>query len=64
MSIRMSGPRQHWLASVFVLAGVASIIVLVMLSGGRWRVDSEWLGLGVGAVLVALLWIGLTGRHR
>ena len=58
----MSDPRQNWLASVFVLLGLASIAGLVLLAGGRVRIDSELLGLGVGAVLILLLWLGITRR--
>lgn len=58
----MSDPRQNWLASVFVLLGLASIAGLMLLAGGRVRIDSELLGLGVGAVLILLLWLGITRR--
>ena len=58
----MPGPRQHWLASVFVLFAVLAAAGLVLLAGGFVRVDSELLGLVVGAVLVLLLWLGLAGR--
>lgn len=60
----MPGPRQHWLASAFVLVGLASATVLVMLATGRLRVDTELLGLGAGAVLIALLSLGIAGRGR
>lgn len=58
----MSRLRQHWLASVFVLLAVVCVVALVALASGRLRVDSELLGLGVGAVLVLLLWIALRRR--
>ncbi len=58
----MPDPGQNWLASVFVLLGVASIVGLVLLASGRVRIDSELLGLGVGAVLIVLLWLGIARR--
>lgn len=58
----MSRLRQHWLASVFVLLAVVCVVALVALASGGLRVDSELLGLGVGAVLVLLLWIALRRR--
>ena len=47
--------RQHWLAVVFVLLAVASAAGLALLASGRLRLDSEWPGLLVGAVLLLLL---------
>ena len=58
----MPGRHQNWLASVFVLLAVASIVGLVLLASGRLRIDSEVLGLGVGAALVGLLWLGIARR--
>ena len=58
----MPVPRQHWLASVFVLSAVLAFVGLVLLAGGFVRVDSELLGLAVGAIVVLLLWLGLGGR--
>ncbi|MCB1792179.1 MAG: hypothetical protein KDJ27_03450 [Gammaproteobacteria bacterium] len=47
---------------MFVLLAVVCVVALVALASGRLRVDSELLGLGVGAVLVLLLWIALRRR--
>ncbi len=58
----MPDPVQNWLASVFVLLGIASIAGLVLMASGRLRIDSELLGLGVGAVVIVLLWLGLARR--
>ena len=58
----MSYPRQNWLASVFVLLGLASIAGLVLLASGRVRIDNELLGLGVGVMVILLLWLGMTRR--
>ena len=58
----MPDPGQNWLASVFVLLGLASIAGLVLMASGRVRIDSELLGLGVGALLVVLLWWGIARR--
>jgi hypothetical protein len=58
----MPGPRQHWLASAFVLFGLLCAAGLVLLATGRLQIDSELPGLLVGAVLGMLLWLGLRGR--
>ena len=58
----MPDRSQHWLAAVFVLLGVAAVGVLVAMAGGWMRIDSELLGLGVGAVLVVLLTVSVRGR--
>ena len=54
--------RQHWLALVFVLLALACVVGIGLLVSGRWRIDSEALGLVVGAVLVLLIGIGVAGR--
>ena len=58
----MPDPVQNWLASVFVLLGIASIAGLGLMASGLLRIDSELLGLGVGAVVILLLWLGITRR--
>ena len=47
--------RQHWLAVVFILLTILASAVFVAMAAGWLRLDSEWPGLVVGAVLVALL---------
>lgn len=59
MSIRVSGPRQYWLASAFVLLAIGCVAALLLMAGGWLQVDSEALGLAVGALLIVLLWIGI-----
>ena len=54
--------RQHWLAWVFVLLAVACVLGIGLLVSGRWRIDSEALGLAVGAVLVVLIGVGVAAR--
>ncbi len=58
----MPDPRHNWLASVFVLLGLSSVVGLALIASGRVRIDSELLGLGVGATVIALLWLGIARR--
>jgi len=44
------------------VVAVACLAGIVLLVGGRWRVSGESLGLGVGAVLVLLIWLGVATR--
>jgi len=44
------------------LLAVACLVAIVLLVSGRWRVTGESLGLAVGAVLVALIWLGVASR--
>lgn len=58
----MSALRQHWLAVVFVLLALGAVVGIALLASGRWRIDGEVLGLAVGGILVALIWLGLARR--
>jgi hypothetical protein len=51
--------RQHCLAVVFVLLALLSAAVLYLLASGRMQLASEWPGLLVGAVLLALMAVAL-----
>ena len=55
----MSFCRQHCLAVVFVLLAVLGGLVLALLAGGYLRVDNEWPGLVVGALLLLVLVLAL-----
>lgn len=50
---------QHWLAVVFVLLALLSGAALFMLVTGRAQLASEWPGLLVGVILLALIVFGL-----
>lgn len=51
--------RERWLAGAFVAAALASVALLSLLAAGYLKLDSEWPGLLVGAVLVGLFWVAL-----
>ena len=54
--------RERWLAGVFVAVALVSIVLLALLAGGHLKLDSEWPGLVVGAVLIAMVWMALRRR--